>query len=50
VLLAYLERYRSVVQRYFPMPAGSPARAFAEIAERYPVFERPPTSDTEDRS
>ena len=39
VLLAYLERYGSVVQRYFPVPAGAPARAFAEIADRYPVFE-----------
>jgi hypothetical protein len=49
VLLAYLERFRSVVQRYFPVPAGSPARAFAEIAARYPVFELQPTGDTEER-
>jgi len=48
VLLAYLERYRSVVQRYFPVPAGSPPGAFAEIAARYPVFELLP-SDTEER-
>ena len=46
VLLAYLERYRSVVQRYFPVPAGSPASAFAEIAVRYPVFELLPMGDT----
>jgi F420H(2)-dependent quinone reductase len=46
VLLAYLERYRSVVQRYFPVPAGSPAPAFAEIAARYPVFELVPRPDT----
>jgi F420H(2)-dependent quinone reductase len=46
VLLAYLERYGSVVQRYFPVPAGSSARAFAEIAARYPVFELLPTGDT----
>lgn len=46
VLLAYLERYRSVVQRYFPVPAGSPAGAFAEIAARYPVFELAPIGDT----
>ena len=39
VLLAYLEKYRSVVQRYFPVPAGSPPAAFAGIAARYPVFE-----------
>jgi len=27
------------VQRYFPVPAGSPPQAFAELAENYPVFE-----------
>jgi deazaflavin-dependent oxidoreductase (nitroreductase family) len=48
VLLAYLEKYRSVVQRYFPVPAGSPAGAFVEIAPRYPVFELVPI-DTEER-
>ena len=45
VLVAYLERYRAVVQRYFPVPAGSPSGAFAEIAARYPVFELLPTTD-----
>ncbi len=49
VLLAYLERFRSVVQRYFPVAAGSPARAFAEIAARYPVFELQPADDAEPR-
>lgn len=44
VLRAYLERYRSVVQRYFPVAAGSPLEAFATIAARYPVFELGPTS------
>jgi deazaflavin-dependent oxidoreductase (nitroreductase family) len=39
VLRAYLHRYRSVVQRYFPLAAGSPPEAFAAIAGRYPVFE-----------
>jgi hypothetical protein len=39
VLHAYVEKYGSVVQRYFPVPAGSPPAAFAEIAGRYPVFE-----------
>ncbi|MGH7302923.1 MAG: nitroreductase/quinone reductase family protein [Candidatus Rokuibacteriota bacterium] len=48
VLLAYLERYRAVVQRYFPVRAGSPVRAFAEIAARYPVFELVPTTDAEE--
>lgn len=39
VLHAYVEKYRSVVQRYFPVPTGSPPAAFGAIAERYPVFE-----------
>ncbi len=48
VLRAYLDRFRPAVQRYFPVPAGSPAGAFAEIAPRYPVFELVPI-DTEVR-
>ena len=43
VLRAYLDRYRSVVHRYFPVAAGSPLEAFAAIAVRYPVFELRPT-------
>ena len=39
VLHAYVEKYGSVVRRYFPVPAGSPPGAFAAIASRYPVFE-----------
>jgi deazaflavin-dependent oxidoreductase (nitroreductase family) len=39
VLRAYLDRFKFVVQRYFPLPAGSPANAFAPIADRYPVFQ-----------
>jgi deazaflavin-dependent oxidoreductase (nitroreductase family) len=39
LLKAYLDRYKTTVQRYFPLPAGSPAEAFAEFANRYPVFE-----------
>ncbi|HKQ61468.1 MAG TPA: nitroreductase/quinone reductase family protein [Candidatus Polarisedimenticolaceae bacterium] len=39
VLHAYVAKYGSVVQRYFPVPAGAPLGAFAEIASRYPVFE-----------
>jgi deazaflavin-dependent oxidoreductase (nitroreductase family) len=47
VLRAYLDRYRSVVQRYFPVAAGSPPEAFASIAARYPVFELRPTGGEE---
>ena len=39
ILADYLARYRTTVQRYFPVPAGSPPAALAAIAERYPVFE-----------
>ena len=48
ILKLYLEKYKSAVQRYFPVPAGSPAEHFRRIAESYPVFElisasKPPT-------
>jgi deazaflavin-dependent oxidoreductase (nitroreductase family) len=39
ILKAYLDNYKSAVQRYFPIPAGSPAGAFQQIASAYPVFE-----------
>jgi len=39
LLKAYLDRFKTTVQRYFPVPAGSPPEAFAEIAGNYPVFE-----------
>lgn len=46
VLRAYLDRFAFTVQRYFPVRAGSPASAFADVAERYPVFEMLPSDDT----
>jgi deazaflavin-dependent oxidoreductase (nitroreductase family) len=39
ILAAYLDRFRREVQRFFPVPAGSPAEAFASVAQRYPAFE-----------
>ena len=39
ILKAYLDSYRREVQRYFPVPAGSPPQAFAEIVQNYPAFE-----------
>jgi deazaflavin-dependent oxidoreductase (nitroreductase family) len=42
VLRAYLDRFATEVQRFFPVPKGSPAEAFANIAARYPVFELSP--------
>jgi deazaflavin-dependent oxidoreductase (nitroreductase family) len=42
ILKAYLEGFKSEVQRYFPVPAGSPAASFVEVAGSYPVFELMP--------
>ncbi len=39
ILKLYLESYKSAVQRYSPVPAGSPAAAFRDLALNYPVFE-----------
>ncbi len=39
ILCAYLDRFKLTVQRYFPLPAGSPAVAFAPIADRYPMVQ-----------
>ncbi|MGA3053028.1 MAG: nitroreductase/quinone reductase family protein [Candidatus Korobacteraceae bacterium] len=39
LLKAYLDSFKTTVQRYFPVPAGSPAERFASIAANYPVFE-----------
>jgi deazaflavin-dependent oxidoreductase (nitroreductase family) len=38
-LKAYLDRFKAEVQRYFSIPAGSPAEAFAAVADDYPVYE-----------
>lgn len=42
ILKAYLDGFKSTVQGYFPIPAGSPATAFVSIAPYYPVFELVP--------
>jgi deazaflavin-dependent oxidoreductase (nitroreductase family) len=42
ILKAYLDRFQLTVQRYFPIPAGSPAETFRPLVERYPVFELMP--------
>lgn len=43
-LKAYLDTFRREVQRYFPVPAGSPPEAFLPLAPDYPVFELLPGS------
>lgn len=45
VLSVYLDRFRTTVQRYFPVRAGSGPAAFAELLGRYPVFELLPSGD-----
>jgi len=39
LLKAYLDRFKTEVQRYFQVRAGSDAQAFAGIASDYPAFE-----------
>ncbi len=39
ILEEYLNRYKTVVQRYFPVQAGAPRESFSRIAANYPVFE-----------
>jgi len=38
ILKAYLDRFASEVQRFFPVPKGSPVEVFNDLAPRYPVF------------
>jgi deazaflavin-dependent oxidoreductase (nitroreductase family) len=39
ILKAYLDGFKSEVQRYFAVDAGSPAEAFTGVTASYPVFE-----------
>ena len=39
ILKSYLDSYKLTVQRFFPMPSGSPREAFEPFVSRYPVFE-----------
>jgi len=39
ILKAYLDQFRREVQRYFPVPAGSPVETFRELVQSYPAFE-----------
>jgi hypothetical protein len=43
-LKKYLDSFAGAVQRYFPVPAGSPPEAFRDIVGNYPVFELVPGS------
>jgi hypothetical protein len=46
VLKAYLDRFATEVQRFFPIPKGSPVEAFNDLAASYPVFELQPSDAT----
>ncbi len=47
LLKEYLDSFKTTVQRYFPIPAGSPPDAFGPLAGHYPVFELLPVSFSE---
>jgi len=49
ILKAYLDTYAAEVQRFFPLPKGAAAPAFAAFASRYPVFELIPLSEGNSR-
>jgi|SRR5947199_6199244 len=42
ILKAYLDNFKREVQRYFPVPAGSPSEAFRPLVQTYPAFELSP--------
>jgi len=50
LLKAYLDRFATEVQRFFPVPKGSPVESFIDLAPRYPVFELQPRDGTETAS
>ena len=39
ILKSYLDSYKMTVQRFFPMPSGSPRESFEPFVSKYPVFE-----------
>jgi hypothetical protein len=46
ILKAYLDRFAGEVERFFPVPKGSPVEAFNDLAPHYPVFELQPMDET----
>jgi len=46
ILKAYLDRFATEVQRFFPVPKGSAVEAFNDLAPRYPVFALQPLDET----
>jgi hypothetical protein len=50
ILKAYLDRYATEVQRFFPVAKGSAVEAFNDLAARYPVFELLALNEEADRT
>ncbi|HME23418.1 MAG TPA: nitroreductase/quinone reductase family protein [Acetobacteraceae bacterium] len=46
LLKAYLDRFATEVQRFFPVPKGSTVESLIDLAPRYPVFELQPKDST----
>ena len=46
ILKAYLDRFASEVQRFFPVPKGSAVESFKDLAPHYPVFALQPLDET----
>jgi hypothetical protein len=46
VLKTYLDRFAGEVQRFFPVPKGSPVEVFNDLAPQYPVFELQPLDES----
>ena len=44
ILKAYLDRFATEVQRFFPVPKGSAVEEFADLAPLYPVLELLPAA------
>jgi hypothetical protein len=42
ILKAYLDRFAGEVQRFFPIPKGSPVESFDDLTPHYPVFSLQP--------
>ena len=49
IFKAYLDRFASEVQRFFPVSKGSAVESFSDLAPRYPVFALQPLDETAQR-
>ncbi|MBV9563833.1 MAG: hypothetical protein JOY90_25825 [Bradyrhizobium sp.] len=49
ILKAHLDRFAGEVQRFFPVPKGSPVKEFNDLAPRCPVFVLQPIDESAPR-